>query len=185
MTNSIKNITNIDKPEMTELVESLNLLLSDYQVYFHKLQNFHWNVRGRHFFMLHEVYEKLYRRQLDFVDEVAERIRFYREYPISRMSKYIETADAMETSAMTTDGFIVMTTLTDLEHLIVGLQKVIRNAHELRDEVTADILIAHLRAFQNDHWQLTSWMNDAGLDSSSEKMGSRVKREIKDLLNAN
>ena len=42
------------KLEATEIILPLNELLANYQTHFHKLQNFHWNVKGRDFFELHE-----------------------------------------------------------------------------------------------------------------------------------
>ena len=38
------------------------------------LRNFHWNVKGHGFFVLHSKYEELYNDAAEKVDEVAERI---------------------------------------------------------------------------------------------------------------
>ena len=41
--------------------EGLELLLADYQVLYHQLRDYHWNVKGPLFFSLHETFEGMYR----------------------------------------------------------------------------------------------------------------------------
>ena len=43
--------------ETAEIVVSLNTLLANYQVFYNKLRNFHWNIEGPEFFELHEEFE--------------------------------------------------------------------------------------------------------------------------------
>ena len=63
--------------ETSEIVIKLNEFLANYQVHFHKLQNFHWNVKGRDFFELHEQFERIYQRVFVDIDNIAERIRVF------------------------------------------------------------------------------------------------------------
>lgn len=59
---------------MNNLVQNLNELLSDLNVFFRKLQNYHWNVEGMDFFMMHEKLEEYYNEISVSIDEIAEHI---------------------------------------------------------------------------------------------------------------
>ena len=43
------------------MIEKLNKLLSDLNVFYRKLQNYHWNVKGHDFFTIHAKLEEYYR----------------------------------------------------------------------------------------------------------------------------
>ena len=63
--------------ETAEIVVSLNTLLANYQVFYNKLRNFHWNIEGPEFFELHEEFENEYNTVKENIDIVAERIRVF------------------------------------------------------------------------------------------------------------
>jgi starvation-inducible DNA-binding protein len=52
----------------------LNLLLSNYQVYYQNLRGIHWNIRGKRFFDLHVKFEELYNDSQLKIDMIAERV---------------------------------------------------------------------------------------------------------------
>ena len=43
----------------TLIIDKLNLLLADFQIYYQNLRGFHWNIQGREFFELHVKFEEL------------------------------------------------------------------------------------------------------------------------------
>ena len=43
---------------MEELIKNLNVFLSDLNVFYRKLQNYHWNVYGKDIFVVHEKLEE-------------------------------------------------------------------------------------------------------------------------------
>ena len=56
------------------LIGGLNQLLADHAVYYQKLRNYHWNVKGPAFFQLHQKFEEMYLVAQEHVDSIAERI---------------------------------------------------------------------------------------------------------------
>ena len=56
-----------------EITSQLNPLLADYMVYYQKLRNYHWNVKGHEFFKLHEKFEEGYLQAAEWADDIAER----------------------------------------------------------------------------------------------------------------
>ncbi len=69
-----RNAIGLEIEESKVLVEKLNELLANYQIYYQNLRNFHWNVSGPNFFELHAKFEELYTAANLGVDETAERI---------------------------------------------------------------------------------------------------------------
>ena len=56
---------------MEEIVKCLNEFLSDLEVFNVKLQNYHWNVTGKGFFVTHEKLEEYYDEIREQIDEIA------------------------------------------------------------------------------------------------------------------
>lgn len=50
----------LDSAAAAKVVESLQQLLADYQVFYANLRGFHWNIKGHGFFVLHSKFEDLY-----------------------------------------------------------------------------------------------------------------------------
>ena len=57
--------------ESEELVNELNGLLSNYQIYYQNLRGLHWNIRGKRFFDLHIKFEELYNEHKKLVYNLA------------------------------------------------------------------------------------------------------------------
>src|SRR5690606_25169433 len=145
--------------EATEIILCLNELLANYQVHFHKLQNFHWNVKGRDFFELHEQFEKMYKKAFENVDEIAERIRVFGKTPISTMKEYIELSEIKESPTNLSGEFMVRAILSDYEVLISYMIETVEQAQKNGDAGTVDMVNGFIKQMEKDHWQLTAWIN--------------------------
>ena len=51
---------NLDNKNVENVVVALQNLLADFQVYYTNLRGFHWEIKGRGFFVLHEKFESMY-----------------------------------------------------------------------------------------------------------------------------
>lgn len=96
------NYLGIKQVSILDTAEELNNLLSNYQVYYQNLRNYHWNISGQHFFDLHEKFEDLYNNAKVSIDEIAERILTLRLKPASTLSTYLERSEIKE--YVTTDS---------------------------------------------------------------------------------
>ena len=65
---------NLNEARVANVVTALQNLLADFQVYYTNLRGFHWEIKGRGFFVLHEKFESMYDDTATKVDEIAERI---------------------------------------------------------------------------------------------------------------
>lgn len=70
----------------------LNKLLSSLMVFYIKLNNMHWNVKGSNFFEIHEELEKLYDETREHFDAVAEKIVMGGGVPLSTMKESLENS---------------------------------------------------------------------------------------------
>ena len=62
----------LDAVAAGKVVEALQQLLADYQVFYTNLRGFHWNIKGHGFFVLHSKFEDMYNDAAEKVDELAE-----------------------------------------------------------------------------------------------------------------
>ena len=57
--------------ETVEIVQSINILIANYHVHYQKMRNFHWNVTGKDFFELRQLFEIRYDEAKSHIDELA------------------------------------------------------------------------------------------------------------------
>ena len=79
-----------------ELENKLNEFLADLNVFYRKLQNYHWNVQGKDFFQVHSKLEELYNEINEQIDEVAEHILILGEEPLGTLKDYLEKTNITE-----------------------------------------------------------------------------------------
>lgn len=81
------------------LVNKLNHLLANLVVEYHKLQNFHWYVKGADFFNVHAKLEEYYDSINEAVDEVAESILMLDGKPLASLKDFMANASIQEAEA--------------------------------------------------------------------------------------
>lgn len=151
------NYLNLDTKKTKETVTELNILLSDYHVYYQKLRNFHWNVSGENFFDLHEQFEQLYDDAKIKIDEIAERILTLRFAPVSNLSDYLKASSIKESKSDLSDRDMVDTILGDHGKILKQLSAVVKKADDAGDEGTIDLIGAYIRELEKTSWMLDAW----------------------------
>lgn len=79
-----------------ELEKTLNEFLSDLNVFYRKLQNYHWNIQGKDFFEAHAKLEELYNQINEEVDEMAEHILILGGQPLGTLKDYLNNSKIQE-----------------------------------------------------------------------------------------
>lgn len=151
------NYLGMKRNDVSRTVSQLNLLLSNYHVYYQNLRNFHWNVSGENFFDLHDKFEELYDDARTKIDEIAERILTLRLRPLSKMSDYLNTAAVKEADSFSKDREMVDTILENHKIIIENMREVIRAADEVGDEGTIDMIGGFLSGLEKKSWMLDAW----------------------------
>jgi starvation-inducible DNA-binding protein len=145
------------------VANELNLLLSDYQIYYQNLRGMHWNVAGPQFFTLHEKLEDLYDTAADNIDMVAERVLTMGGTPLHTYQDYLDHAQLEPVKNLFEDVEIVHTVLDNNSHIIGRLRSLVELASELNDEGTADMGIELLRGLEKNSWMMAAYLKQTKL----------------------
>lgn len=86
----------LNETTSANVVASLKQLLADFQVHYMNLRGFHWNIKGRGFFVLHAKFEELYNDAAEKVDQIAERILMLGGSPSNKFSDYLNLSHVAE-----------------------------------------------------------------------------------------
>ena len=104
--------------------DDLNLLLSNLNVMYRKLQNFHWYVKGKDFFTIHEKLEEYYNDVNKEIDEIAEHMLSRDFYVMATMKEYLETSQIKEVeSKKICSKELIKIVIKDFETLVENCKK--------------------------------------------------------------
>ena len=148
---------NLDNKNVENVVVALQKLLADFQVYYTNLRGFHWEIKGRGFFVLHEKFESMYDDAAAKVDEIAERILTLGGTPENKYSGYLKVARIPEVSGVSSSKEAVDNVLNTYKHFIAEERKLIGLAEEANDVVTADMLTGYLKEQEKMVWMLVAF----------------------------
>jgi starvation-inducible DNA-binding protein len=140
------------------LVEKLNELLANYQIYYQNLRNFHWNVTGPNFFELHAKFEELYTAANLGIDSVAERILTLGGRPFSSYAEYIENSDIKEAKEIK-EAMKMVEIIRDNQNALLGLErKTLESANDAGDEGTASLMSDFITEKEKVVWMLSAYL---------------------------
>ena len=143
--------------ETAEIVVALKQLLANYQIHYHKLRSFHWNVEGPDFFELHEAFEQDYNTTKENIDEIAERIRVFGLKPLSVLKETIELSEIKETKKSISGLEMVREILKDFEILHDKMLDVLNAALGTGDNATEQMISEFMGELEKRNWMYTSW----------------------------
>ncbi|QDH20952.1 Dps family protein [Saccharibacillus brassicae] len=150
--------TNVNVDTTVELHRALNKQVADWSVLYTKLHNYHWYVKGTHFFTLHAKFEELYNAATLRMDEVAERLLTIGGSPAATLREHLELTSVSEARGDETAEQMVETLVRDFRAESAELQEAIQIAGALEDKVTEDMLIGMQTAVDKDAWMLEAYM---------------------------
>ena len=133
----------------------LNKLLADLVVEYHKLQHFHWYVKGGDFFTVHAKLEEYYDEINEAVDEVAEIMLQLGMKPASTMKEFLKLTGIKEaTGSFTTSGTILKAVLADYKYLLAGVEKVKAAADKAGNNLVSTKMDDYIAAFSKAIWMI-------------------------------
>ena len=147
----------LNEARVANVVSALQQLLADFQVYYTNLRGFHWEIKGRGFFVLHEKFENMYDDAAAKIDEIAERILMLGGTPENKFSEYLKVARIAEVSGVSRSSEAVEHILNTYKHFIAEERKLIDLANEANDAVTADLLTGYLKEQEKMVWMLIAF----------------------------
>ena len=174
-TNTLTNTNNLEKQingsprkpfkklgftamETAEIVIALKKLMANYQVYYHKMRNKHWNIEGSDFFELHEEFENEYNDAKKNIDLIAERIRVFGIMPGMTMKEVLKISQIEESTEKMTSFEMVKDVLKDYKTLHELMLDVINAALKTGDIGTENLIADFILDLEKRHWMLSSWV---------------------------
>lgn len=137
------------------MVEKLNILLADFNVLYHKLQNFHWYIKGKDFFVVHAKLEEYYDNVKESVDEIAEHILMIGGKPEATLESYLKLSNIKEAPA----GEIISDkvfddVIKDFEYLLKSVIDIKKSADDASDYLTSSLMDDYIKNFTKSLWML-------------------------------
>lgn len=143
------------KPD--KLIEMLNKNLSNLQVLYVKLHNYHWNVKGMNFKPIHEMTEAYYNYLAEQYDEVAERIVQLGGKPFATLQNYLNNASFKEESKNEFDTkYVLNAVLVDFEKLNKEFKEISKVAGDSEDVPTANIADDNVAWLEKEIWMINA-----------------------------
>jgi starvation-inducible DNA-binding protein len=151
------NRIGLDQQNADELVNSLNDLLANYQVFYMNVRGFHWNIKGEKFFELHLKFEELYNDLLIKVDEIAERVLTLGGTPEHSYTDYLRVSAIKEQKNATDASSTVGSLLSSFELLLNKQRALLSLSDEAEDEGTNALMSDYIREQEKLVWMYTAF----------------------------
>ncbi|MDR1582211.1 MAG: DNA starvation/stationary phase protection protein [Prevotellaceae bacterium] len=154
----IIDLTGIRKEGADVIVLALGDLLADFQIFYANMRGFHWNIKGKSFFLLHEKFENQYDYLADKVDEIAERILMLGGTPENNYSQYLKVAAIKEVSGVSCEIEILNSVLDSYKTIITKERAIIDFASKYQDEATVSLLSDYIKEQEKTVWMFNSYL---------------------------
>lgn len=144
---------------MENVVTNLNELLADLNVFDRKLQNYHWNVYGNDFFVLHSKLEEYYDKINEQIDEIAEHILMLGSEPLGTMQDYLNTTCIIEAkNEKIAPCSVFENVIKDFETLLKKVTKIKKEVDEQNLYATSALMDEYISNYMKTLWMLKQSM---------------------------
>lgn len=136
----------------------LNQQIANWNVLQTKLLNFHWNVRGPHFFTLHAKFEEIYNETSVHADVLAERLLAVEGIPVATLAGALKLSTVQEAVGGETAVQMAAAIAADFTQIVDELKAGIKIAGFSEDEATADLLLGIQTGLEKHVWMLNAFL---------------------------
>ena len=152
------NQIGLDETKSAQLIEKLNGLLANYEIFYQNTRGFHWNIKGQKFFELHVKFEELYTDLQIKIDEIAERVLTLGGTPIHTFAGYLKIAE-IKPVENETDGLKCVQHILDAFSMLLKKERDILNlSADLNDEGTNAMASDYIREKEKLVWMYSAFL---------------------------
>jgi starvation-inducible DNA-binding protein len=144
--------------ESEKIAKDLNVLLSNFQVYYQNLRGIHWNIRGKRFFDLHVKFEELYNDSQLKIDLVAERVLTLGKTPFHTFEDYIENNELLVGKNISNDEKAIQLIVNSLSQLLKIERAILLKSNEIGDEGTNSMMSDFISEQEKTIWMMQAWL---------------------------
>ncbi|WP_042351597.1 Dps family protein [Bacillus massiliigorillae] len=141
-----------------QLHSLMNTQLTNWTVLYTKLHNFHWYVKGPHFFTLHEKFEEFYTETATYVDDIAERLLTIGGQPVGTLKETLKMATIQEANGSEKADEMVQIILDDFKIIAKDIETLLEAAEEAQDEETGDLFLGIKATLEKNMWMLQAYL---------------------------
>lgn len=161
MTKKKVNSIGLSVQDSKEMAEQLNVLLSNFQVYYQSLRGLHWNIRGRRFFELHLKFEELYNDAQMKIDMIAERILTLGEHPLHTFGDYLKNNKVPVAKNISKDEEAVNIIVDMITELLKIERVILDKSDEAGDEGTNSMMSDFISEQEKTVWMMKAWLEES------------------------
>lgn len=144
---------------MEELIKDLNELLSDLNVFYRKLQSYHWNVKGKDFFTFHAKLEEYYDEVNEQIDEIAEHILTLGYQPLGTMQDYLNLTKIAEAKNEKIDDCLIFKNVKeDMNIILKKTEEIKKKADEQNVYITSSLMDDYMSSYSKTLWMLNQML---------------------------
>jgi starvation-inducible DNA-binding protein len=147
----------VKQEQREKVAKQLSTFLASTYTLYMKTLYYHWNVTGKEFSSLHELFEKQYEDLHAAGDDIAERVRALGYFAPGTFKAYLELSAIEEDAELPEDAKVMVENLLkDNESCSKEARKVVKAAEEAGDEVTVDMMVSRMATHEEAAWMLRS-----------------------------
>jgi starvation-inducible DNA-binding protein len=158
----VRTSIDIEQESRTKMIEMLNIHLADTFDLFSHTKQAHWNVKGREFIQLHELYDELAEILLKFVDMIAERataLGGIAHGTVRMAAKQTRLSDFPDGPIGSIES--VEALVERYAELAASVRAAIDSAEESEDMSTADLMTEFSRELDKALWFLEAHLQES------------------------
>mgnify|MGYP000891206391 CR=1 FL=1 len=146
--------------ESEVIAKELNILLSNFQVYYQNLRGIHWNIRGKRFFDLHVKFEELYNDAQLKIDLLAERVLTIGGKPFHTFEDYLKHNKLTVGKDISEDEKAVHLIVKSLTGLLQIEREILKKSGEIGDEGTNSLISDIVVDQEKTIWMMNAWLEE-------------------------
>ena len=154
------NILGLPVQEAEVIAAELNILLSNFQIYYQNLRGLHWNIRGKRFFQLHIKFEELYNDAQLKIDEIAERVLTLGGTPLHTFEDYIANNKLKVGKNVSKDTEAVHLVMESLADLLKIERVILEESGNINDEGTNSMMSDFIKEQEKTMWMMKAWSEE-------------------------
>lgn len=139
-----------------QVSEALSRVLADTYFLYLKTHNYHWNVEGPKFRILHVMFEEQYRDLWQSLDDLAERIRALGFYAPGTYGKMHGLATVVENEQIPSEDDMLRELIADNEKTATTIRSAVKIAQDAGDEPSEGFLTDRLFVLEKQLWMMKS-----------------------------
>ena len=152
------NKVGLNAEKSAVIVNALNELVANYQVFYMNVRGFHWNIKGERFFEFHAKFEELYTDLAEKIDEVAERVLTLGGTPMHSFEDYIKNAKVQVVKNVSDTTNSVSSIVNSFETVLVKQREILDASADANDEGTNALMSDYITEQEKQVWMYSAFL---------------------------